>query len=54
VVAWVADKLPHGVLEEEAQAIRQAVPKPFTVPEGWKPPTLGEQFRYVSEEGSRG
>jgi hypothetical protein len=22
--------------------------KPFTTPHGWKPPTLGEQFRYVS------
>lgn len=24
------------------------VPKPYTVPPGWKAPTLGEQFRYVS------
>lgn len=26
------------------------VPKPYTVPPGYKAPTLGEQFRYVSWE----
>jgi hypothetical protein len=29
------------------------VPKPYTVPPGWKAPTLGEQFRYVSHLSER-
>jgi hypothetical protein len=32
-------------IEEE---IPKEVPKPYTVPEGWVPPTLGEQFRYAA------
>ncbi len=32
-------------LEEE---LPKAVPKPYTVPEGWVPPTLGEQFTYAA------
>ena len=27
------------------------VPKPYTVPPGYKAPTMGEQFRYVSRAG---
>eukprot|EP00884_Botryococcus_braunii_P001359 jgi/Botrbrau1/11223/Bobra.0075s0019.1 len=29
------------------------VPKPFTVPEGWKPPTMGEQWAYAARYLSR-
>ena len=28
--------------------LAQEVPKPYTTPEGYVPPTLAEQWRYVS------
>ena len=27
---------------------QQETPKPYTTPKGYKPPTIGEQWRYVS------
>lgn len=32
----------------EAEALPKEVPKPYTTPPGYKAPTMGEQFRYVS------
>jgi hypothetical protein len=32
------------------EPLPKEVPKPFTVPEGWKPPTMGEQWAYVCSQ----
>jgi hypothetical protein len=40
----VADDLPN----------QKEMPRPYSVPPGYVPPTLGEQFRYVSEGSSQG
>ena len=36
---------------EELDVPPGQVPKPYTVPPGYKAPTMGEQFRYVSRVG---
>lgn len=46
---WAAERGKDVLSDEE---IPKEVPKPYTVPEGWKPPTLGEQFRYVGATAS--
>lgn len=32
--------------------IPKEVPKPYTTPKGYVPPTMGEQFRYVGRENA--
>ena len=32
---------------EEVTSVPKEVPKPYTTPKGYVPPSIGEQFRYV-------
>lgn len=41
-------KMPETEHPHSGKTPVQGVPKPYTVPEGYVPPTLGEQWRYVS------
>lgn len=43
------EKPPHSKLPPMPESIPEGVPKPYTTPPGFVPPTLGEQFRYVSD-----
>lgn len=46
--AKISGALGSAVEDLDAVPPGAAEAKPFTVPPGWKAPTLGEQFRYVS------
>ncbi len=49
---WAAEKGREAV-EEEGRPLPKDF-KPYTVPESWVPPTMGEQFRYVRGGGLEG
>ena len=38
----------EGLRRAEEKLAAQEVPKPYTVPEGYKPPTMGEQWLYAT------
>lgn len=50
IIALIAEK-SRDVADDLPKA---EVPRPYSVPPGYVPPTLGEQFRYVSERSSQG